>query len=119
MNTYCAYCNSPLPPPVRSSGRPRRFCDVTCRQAAYRERRRDFEPMPAPLAPADGDEALLAGDSADPEARLISALLTASALAAEFMRLGRELPPTLRWRCTELGEALSDALMRYFGDVLA
>jgi hypothetical protein len=73
--------------------------------------------MPAPLAPAEGDSQLLAGRHADPDVRIVAAIVESRAVAAEFMRLGHESRPPLRWRCAGMGQAIATALVNYFAEV--
>lgn len=63
-------------------------------------------------------EVLFAGRGADTDEQIAAAILEAQALAAVFSRLGREARPTLRWRCTDVGQAIHDTLVHYFEEAL-
>lgn len=48
--TACAQCGTVMPIPIGQAGR-KRFCGVECRKAAWRQRHRDEDAVPAvPLA---------------------------------------------------------------------
>jgi hypothetical protein len=115
----CTHCNTPLPPQLRT-GRRRRYCSSSCRSAAHRARTSSFEPMaqPAVAEPSGEIELLLAGRGADTDAQMAAALLEAQALAAIFSRLGREARPTLRWRCSCVGQDIHDTLVHYFEEAI-
>ena len=92
------------------------YCSQSCRQAAYRARRRRSArlesaglPQPAQtiprLAPADADS------------QVARAILEARSVAGAFVRLGREARVELAWRCGKTGEAMLDAMDRYFPEV--
>jgi hypothetical protein len=110
----CAQCHGPLPA-RRSRGPAPSYCSARCRQAAYIERRAErlqLEPLgisagvpiPAP-APADVD------------LQVAQAILDARGVAGAFVRLGREARVELGWRCGKVGEAMLDAMDRYFPEV--
>jgi hypothetical protein len=111
----CAYCKGPLPP-KGSRGPAPDYCSQSCRQAAYRARRRRSArlesaglPQPAQtiprLTPADADS------------QVARAILEARSVAGAFVRLGREARVELAWRCGKTGEAMLDAMDRYFPEV--
>ena len=74
--------------------------------------------QPAAAEPSGEIELFLAGRGADTDAQMVAAILEAQALAAIFSRLGREARPTLRWRCSCVGQAIHDTLVRYFEEAL-
>jgi hypothetical protein len=110
----CAQCHRPLPA-RRSRGPAASYCSRSCRQAAYRQRRREhahLEPLglaaqtivPA-LAPANVDS------------QVQQAILDGRGVAGCFIRLGREARVEFAWRCAKTGEAMLDAMDRYFPEV--
>jgi hypothetical protein len=112
--SLCAYCHQPLPA-RRSRGPAASYCSRACRQAAYRARllqNARLEPLglasltiaPA-LAPADVDS------------RVAQAIAEARSVGGAFICLGREARVEFAWRLTKTGEAMLDAMDRYFPEV--
>jgi hypothetical protein len=65
------------------------------------------------LEPFDGDHGVLPAP-APPDDQVARAIFEARGIAAAFIRLGREARPQLAWRCAQTGEAITQALHRYF-----
>jgi hypothetical protein len=107
----CAYCHQPLPV-RRSRGPAASYCSRACRQSAYRARVRQqthLEPLGlaaqtiSPVrAPAEADR------------QVAQAILEARSVAGAFIRLGSEARIEFAWRCAKVGEAMLDAMDRYF-----
>jgi hypothetical protein len=128
----CAWCGRPLPLP-KGSGRPRKYCNDSCRYAAKNDRVRLVEGWTAggvDLHPAAGMSSaeleatvtgLTAGLRDRPEGdavdRLAAAVIEARVLAAAFGRLAAEpsLAKQLAYRCAIVCAAIAGAIDDAFG----
>jgi hypothetical protein len=54
---------------------------------------------------------------ADVDSQVQQAILDGRGIAGCFIRLGREARVEFAWRCTKTGEAVLDAIDRYFPEV--
>jgi hypothetical protein len=115
METICLECGSPVE--QTAGGRPRLYCSNGCRQAAHRRRHAVDALFPAGSLEAVGREHGKLSPPAPTEDQVACAILEARAISGAFLRLGREACPQLRWRCEGVGEALAEALARYFHEL--
>jgi RNA polymerase sigma-70 factor (ECF subfamily) len=111
----CASCGQPLPPSQRPSGRQRRYCSATCRQAAYRRRAAAQQALPA--APEVDDLVRLIYPAREPTDAVAEVLLELTIAARHCRRLAPEVPPALGWRCEALGVRLQELLAELFPPV--
>jgi hypothetical protein len=110
----CAHCGQPLPL-RRSPGPQASYCSARCHKAAYNERRR----LQAQLR-ALGLEAQRTGPARAPaktDTQVEQAIGDALSIAGAFICLGREAHVDLAWRCSKIGEAMLNALDRYFPEI--
>jgi hypothetical protein len=115
METICLECGSPLR--QIAGGRPRLYCSNGCRQAAHRGRQAIDGLIPAGRLEPDGHEHGTVPPPAPTEDQVARAILEARAIAGASLRLGREACPQLRWRCEEVGKALTEALACFFHEL--
>jgi hypothetical protein len=118
---YCAHCGARIDPPYTSR---RRYCSITCRNAAWRARRSpviwEDTPETPSVALEDAMDASLAGlvppmRAAPLDDQVVRAILEARGIAGAFRRLGVEVQPKLAWRCSGVGKAVHAALDEFFG----
>jgi hypothetical protein len=112
--SLCAYCHQPLPARGRRGPAPS-YCCRACRQAAYRARQRQqvrLEPLglAAQTIPP-------AGAPASTDSKVLQALVEARSIGGAFIVLGREARVEFAWRCTKTGEAILDAMDRFFPEL--
>ena len=91
------------------------YCSPRCRQAAYIDRRRQQAQIGAlgisdrmltsAIAPASTDS------------QVAQAIAEGRSTAGAFIRLSREARVEFAWRCSKVGEAMLDAMDRYFPEV--
>jgi hypothetical protein len=112
--SLCAYCHQPLPA-RRSRDPAASYCGRACRQAAYRARiRQEAQLEPLGLA---AQTISPAAAPADTDSQVVQAILEGRSTAGAFIRLGREARVEFAWRCAKTGEAVLDAMDRYFPEV--
>ena len=94
-----------------TTGRPRMYCSIRCKQAAWRRSQ-----SLARLVPVDRSKTIAATlpASAHPDDQVARAIFEARGIGAAFLRLGREARPQLAWRCEKVGDAITAALHAYF-----
>lgn len=121
----CEACGAPLPPRNPGPGRKRRFCNATCRKAAFRDLSR-FGPIVDGLPdPVDGaalhamtSEAVARvledAEPADAVGQLCRAVSETEVLAVEFRRLSSSTPRNLAWRSAGMSDHLRAGLDRLF-----
>ena len=111
----CVHCHGPLPA-RRSRGPAPSYCSARCRQTAYLARRRehaDLALVGIELPPTT----IPALRPADTDSQVAQAILDGRGFAGAFVRLGREARIEFAWRCGKVGEAMLDAMDRYFPEV--
>lgn len=115
----CEFCGGNLPPRA-ATGRPRRYCRNSCRDAASRDKRAAFA-ADAADQPAQPDaeivEAFLVGRAANPDDQVLAAVHETLLLVVAYRRLGVEARRQFAWRCAGMADALEAALQRYFREV--
>lgn len=115
----CEFCGGNLPPHA-TTGRPRRYCRNSCRDAASRSKRAAFTAdaadQPAPPG-AEIVEAFLVGRAANPDDQVLAAVHETLLLVVSYRRLGVEARRQFAWRCVGVADALEAALQRYFREV--
>jgi hypothetical protein len=110
--TRCGYCNAEIEQP--KTGRPRRYCNRSHQQAAYRQRAiaREVEtPCPPELA------AHVPAESHSSDEYVAATLLEARRIAGALHRLGTEARPALAWRCATAAEGITATLNRSFDGI--
>jgi hypothetical protein len=112
--SLCAYCHQPLPA-RRSRGPAASYCSRACRQSAYRARVRQQARL-EPLGLA-AQTISPAAPPASTDSQVLQAILEARSVAGAFVCLGREARVEFAWRCSKTGEAMLDAMDRYFPEV--
>jgi len=112
----CAHCRQPLPP-RRTRGPAASYCSRGCRQAAYVARRRAQAGLEELVGAAAAQTIVPALAPADADSQVQQAILDGRGIAGAFIRLRREARVELGWRCAKIGEAMLDAMDRYFPEV--
>ena len=113
--SLCAYCHQPLPA-RRSRGPAASYCSGA---PAGRRRtglgvRQEARLEPLGLA---AQTISPAAAPADTDSQVLQAILEGRSIAGAFIRLGREARVEFAWRCAKTGEAMLDAMDRYFPEV--
>ena len=112
--SLCAYCHQPLPARRRRGPAPS-YCSRACRQAAYRARQlQQVRLEPLGLA---AQTILPAAPPASTDSQVLQALVEGRSIGGAFIVLGRESRVEFAWRCTKIGEAILDAMDRYFPEI--
>jgi hypothetical protein len=110
--TTCAYCNAPIT--QKATGRPRRYCCDSHKQAA-RHQREIAREVETPIAP---DLAPYVPSIANATDEYVAAtLLEARRIAGAFTRLGREARPAFAWRCETAAEGITAVLDKAFDGI--
>jgi hypothetical protein len=105
----CAWCGKPVEQSQRR-GRPRRWCDDSCRKKYERR----FFPLPEGLSPLPDPGPLPKGS---PHDRLILVLTNIASAPVELRIVARELEAPLTWRALELADRVEREIQDTFGGV--
>lgn len=113
----CAWCSTPLPP-AKKTGRPRRYCNETCRLTAFRHKQLVAAFDGAPIEPLSNRSAAAPAPGVNTDEQVARAVLEAKNLAGAFHRLGLEARPQFAWRASGMAQAIQSALVEFFEEAL-
>lgn len=108
----CSVCGTQIE--QRTRGRGRLYCSNVCRVKSQRRRRAiaEFEALPDSVAAVPVTTKQVSFDE-----QVAQALIEARAAGFAMQRLGTQARPELAWRCTNLGNAIVEAIRSTFPEI--